>query len=70
MKPWTPTIVEGEGDSLDCLDYCQAVIDSPVMPHREKLQAAAIIAPYRHPKASSHYLSKHIDLDPPADIGF
>jgi hypothetical protein len=69
VEPAVIKVVKNEaGEDIDCLDYCQSVVSSPVMPHRERMIAAQILAPYRHPKASNRFLSKHIDLDPPKDI--
>jgi hypothetical protein len=56
LSEWKPTIVN-EGDSIDCLDYLQAVIDSPATPQRDKLQAAAILAPFQHVKPTGKYLT-------------
>jgi hypothetical protein len=64
---WEPRVVE-PGDDLDCLDYCQSVVSSPSMPHRDRMTAAAILAPFRHLKPQGRFLSRHIDLDPPKDI--
>jgi hypothetical protein len=64
---WEPKVVE-PGDDLDCLDYCQSVVSSPSMPHRDRMQAAAILAPFRHLKPQERFLPRHIDLDPPKDI--
>jgi hypothetical protein len=53
---WTPTIVK-DGDSIDCLDFAQALIDSPNVPNQQKLTATAILAPFRHVKPTGEYLS-------------
>jgi hypothetical protein len=61
-----PKIVK-QGDSIDCLEYLQAVIDSSAS-NRDKLQAAAILAPFKHVKATGKTLSRTIDLDPPKNL--
>jgi hypothetical protein len=61
---WEPKIVK-EGDSIDCLDLAQAMIDSPGIPNREKVPLIAILAQYTHVKPVGQYLSRSIVFEPP-----
>jgi hypothetical protein len=64
---WEPKIVK-EGDSIDCLDLAQAMIDSPGIPNREKVPLIAILAQYTHVKPVGQYLSRSIVFEPPKTI--
>jgi hypothetical protein len=64
---WKPAVV-GEGEHIDPLDYQQSVIDNPSIPLRDRLQASALLAPFKHVKPQGQYLSRCIEFEPPATI--
>jgi hypothetical protein len=56
---WKPAVV-GDGEHIDPLDYQQSVIDDRDAPRRDRLQASALLAPFKHVKPQGQYLSRSI----------
>jgi hypothetical protein len=68
MRPKLKPVDAQGKPSMDCLDLTQSVIDNPSISVRDKLTAAAILAPYKHSKAEGHRLKLEWNDPPPRTI--
>jgi hypothetical protein len=64
---WEPKVV-GETEHIDPLDYQQSVVDDKNAPRRDRLQASALLAPFKHVKPTGTKLATVVDLPPPTTI--